>query len=73
MNNLIFDVLNSRYWVYGFDDHYPSGFLNDVQYCVADLEKAKELHKKLHYDVKGIFDTKYMIDITENYETDKSK
>ena len=65
MDKLIFDQLNQRYWIYGFNKNSRLGFLNDVKYCVKNLQKAQELYNKLNYDIKGVFDTEYALDITE--------
>ena len=50
------NLLKQRYWIIGYDDHYPCGFANDVIDTTNILKKAKKILKTNTYQNRYIFD-----------------
>lgn len=53
------NMLKKRYWVIGFDDCYPCGFEDDIEYTSDSLKDAKETLKIIEKD----FDNSYIFDV----------
>lgn len=49
--------LNHRYWVFGIDQYYPVGGLNDITFTSDSVEKAIEHAKTDTSESVDIFDS----------------
>lgn len=48
--------LNKNFWVFGINNYYPRGGLNDIYGTFDTLENAKKFVKNIHFDWIEIFD-----------------